>query len=136
MRTRERSMYAEKGGPVRQEGINSSPTELLDMHLTQAQSDCLCWSGTSTAPSRFDRPAQELRGSPSTYSVRDRAWDKIPRIGEAKNPGPELPRELYLDRKMFKETPSGYVLRMEAGSGMFTLSPHSEWRKDPHHMKL
>ena len=83
----------------------AGPTELLDTHLTQAQSNCLCWSGTSSAPSRFDRPAQELRGSLSTYSVRDRAWDKIPRIGEAKNPGPEPPRELYLDSKNGQRDP-------------------------------
>ena len=38
-------------------------------------------------------------------SVRHTAWAKLPRIGEAKNPGPEPPRELYSDRKNGQRDP-------------------------------
>ena len=70
--------------------IWAGPTEVCHSHPCP---------GASTAPSRPARHVQGLPGSLPPYNVRDAAWDKIPRLGEAKNPGPEPPRELYLDRR-------------------------------------
>ena len=61
---------------------------------------------TQTAPSRRRREQQWF--SESTREIRRETytpWDKIPGIGEAKNPRPEPPRELYLNRKNGQRDP-------------------------------
>ena len=84
--------------------IWAGPTALHPIQLIR-KSDCELRQGTSTAPSRQPRLAQWLPGSLHNHSMRATAWDKIPRLGEAKNPGPEPPRELYLDRKNGQRDP-------------------------------
>ena len=111
--------------------IWAGPTELCPSHPTSTQSDGESCAGTCTAPSRVARPEQGLPGSLPTYRVRDTAWDKIPRLAEAKNPGPEPPRSYTSTERTDNGIPFDYVLRTEVGSGMCILSPHFEWRKDP-----
>ena len=77
---------------------------------------------TQTAPSRRRREKQGL--SESTREIRRETytpWDKIPGIGEAKNPGPEPPRELYLDRKNGQRDP----IRLCTQNGGWVWNVHS-----------
>ena len=101
--------------------IVAGPTELLYSHLPSKQSDCESCAGTCTAPSRVTQQEQGLPGSLPTHNLRDQAWDKIPRLGEAKNPGPEPPRELYVDSKNGQRDP----IRLCTQDGVWVWNVHS-----------
>ena len=78
------------------------PTRLMiQQQLSKNASSC---PGTRVAPRHRPStplPASELHNLPHSLT----AWDKRQRVGEASNPGPEPPRELYLDRKNGQRDP-------------------------------
>ena len=88
-------------------------------------------TGTRTAPSRAHQPQPWIPGRWRNKSMRMTAWDKSQRLGEATNPGPEPPRELYLQRKNGQRDPIRLCTQNGGWFGMCTLSPHSEWPRDP-----
>ena len=53
--------------------------------------------------------------------MRVTAWDKSQRLGEAANPGPEPPRELYLQRKNGQRDP----IRLCTQNGGWVWNVHS-----------
>ena len=83
----------------------AGPTEHPPNPTLKQQPARILPTGTSPAPSRRPQPVQTLPGRWPSYSIGAKAWDKIPRLGEAKNPGPEPPRELHLDRKNGQRDP-------------------------------
>ena len=83
---------------------------------------------TQTAPSRRRREQQGL--FESTREIRRETytpWDKIPGIGEAKNPSPEPPRELCLDRKNGQRDP----IRLFTQNGGWVWNVHCVPAKRP-----
>ena len=112
----------------------AGPTELNSIHVVRNQSALALRKGTSTAPSRSPRYEQWLPGSWPTHSMRNIAWDKIPRLGEAQNPGPEPPGSCTLTEKMDRETPFDCAPKIGGGSGMYTAlvakraTPHEALR--------
>ena len=76
-------------------------------------------TGTSVAPShRLHPPIERKLQNLLEGGI---AWDKRERIGEASNPGPEPPRELYLDRKNGQRDP----IRLCKQNGGWVWNVHS-----------
>ena len=67
--------------------------------MSEQNGHLCCCTGTCTAPSPLPehhrRHPERWRNLPHSFT----AWDKRQRLGEATNPGPEPPRELYLNRR-------------------------------------
>ena len=80
----------------------SCPTRLMnEQQSSKSASHC---PGTRVAPShRTNASASASKLSNLPHSLT--AWDKRQRVGEASNPGPEPPRELYLNRKNGQRDP-------------------------------
>ena len=96
----------------------SCPTRVTVMPLPWPST--LHCPGTCVAPSHW-------MNTPTTISkLQSRlqggiAWDKKQRLGEADNPGPEPPRELYLDRKNGQRDP----IRLCKQNGGWVWNVHS-----------
>ena len=116
--------------------IWAGPTELLYISDNYQQSQHALCTGTSAAPSRRPPRASTLPASWHNHSTRATAWDKLPRLGEAKNLGLEPPRELYLNRRNGQRDPIRLCTQMGDGFGTFTMLPHSEWQRGLPPMKL
>ena len=93
------------------------PTRLvIQQQLSQNVSWC---PGTSVTPShRLTTPSTAKELHNLLHSLT--AWDKRQRVGEASNPGPEPPRELYLDRKNGQRDP----IRLCTQNGRLLPSSH------------
>ena len=112
----------------------SCPTRVMVM--CQPCLNTMHCTGTRVAPSH--RPYPPINSKLQNLLEGGIAWDKRERIGEASNPGPEPPRELYLDRKNGRRDPirlckqnGGWVWNVHS---VPTVFPHSEW-PPPHRMR-
>ena len=120
--TRPRRSLQSPTSPLR-EDKNSMPTASCPtrvMVMCQLCSSTMPCPGTCVAPSHWI-------DTPTTISKIQNlleggiAWDKRERIGEANNPGPEPPRELYLDRKNGQRDP----IRLCKQNGGWVWNVHS-----------
>ena len=76
-------------------------------------------TGTGVAPSH--RPQPPIDSKLQNLLEGGTAWDKRERVGEASHPGPEPPRELYLDRKNGQRDP----IRLCKQNGGWVWNVHS-----------
>ena len=76
-------------------------------------------TGTGMAPSH--RPLPPINNKLQNLMEGGTAWDKRERVGEASHPGPEPPRELYLDRKNGQRDP----IRLCTQNGGWVWNVHS-----------
>ena len=96
----------------------SCPTRVMIM--------CQIWlkftpgPGTCVAPSHRMHPAM-INSKFQNQLEGGTAWDKRERLGEAENPGPEPPRELYLNRKNGQRDP----IRLCKQNGGWVWNVHS-----------
>ena len=113
-------------GPQKQ--TLTPPRETLSMHaracqtsrFSEAQTEKhMPWcAGMKTAPSR--RFLTDNWPAPSRMTHHHVAWDKAQRLGEANNPGPEPPREIWLRRKNGQRDP----LRLCTQNGGWVWNMH------------
>ena len=94
------------------------PTRVMVMRLPC--SSTLPCPGTCVAPSHWMHLPM-INSKFQNLLEGGIAWDKRERIGEADNPGPEPPRELYLDRKNGQRDP----IRLCKQNGGWVWNVHS-----------
>ena len=122
--TQEAGFESPPGTPPREmEEVSLQSPACPTSHISsQNRSICVsCCPGTWTAPSRIPRWLRQHHGSWHNLPHSLTAWDKRQRLGEAINPGPEPPRELYLDRKNGQRDP----IRLCTQNGGWVWNVHS-----------
>ena len=87
---------------------------------------CQSWLNVMPGPGTCVAPSHRVHPLPINSKFQNlleggTAWDKRERIGEAENPGPEPPRELYLDRKNGQRDP----IRLCKQNGGWVWNVHS-----------
>ena len=93
-------------------------TCLCESCPTDPQHSCSICPGTRAAPSRSTSPWPIYRWR--NLCLHLLAWDKSERVGEASNPGPEPPQEIWLRRKNGQRDP----LRLCTQNGGWVWNVH------------